>query len=140
MANNSSETGLMATYDANDTTVVCNGEQLDGWGQDTMFSATYDNDSVTVSIDPQGTAVASKQHKNNGTITLNVSEASPCNKQLDQLADNGNFPIDIVTSTTHITGQHCYIARKPEMSGAAAAGNRAWQIKALNMDSESIVD
>lgn len=138
MAYNSAESGLMATYDANDTTIVVDGKQLFGFGEDTMFSATYDNDAVTVTQDPQGTGVASKNNKTGGTITLNVSEASPCTKQLHDLATKGNFPVDIITSTLHITATHCYISKKPDASGAATVSNQAWSIKALNMTSESL--
>lgn len=138
MAYNSAESGLMATYDANDTTIVVNGKQLYGFGEDTMFTSSYDNDTVSVSQDPQGTSVASKNNKTGGTITINLSEASPCNKQLHELATKGNFPVDIITSTIHITAPHCYITKKPDASGAGQVGNQAWQIKALNMTSSPL--
>lgn len=139
-SHNQPQTGLMATYDANDTTVMANGRQIFGYGEDTMFTASYDNETVTVKQDPQGTGVASKNNKTGGTITLNIDETSPSNTWLEELANAGNFPVDIITSTIHITATHCYISKRPDTTGAATSSNKAWQIKALNMSEVSLVD
>lgn len=138
-SHNQPQTGLMATYDANDTTFMANGQQIFGYGEDTMFTAAYDNDSITVKQDPQGTGVASRNNKTGGTITVNLDETSPANKTMEELADVGNFPVDIVTSTMHISAAHCYVAKKPDITGAATSSNRAWQIKALNMTETSLL-
>ncbi|RVU70162.1 MULTISPECIES: DUF3277 family protein [Lactobacillus] len=140
MANfNSAQTGVMATYKAVDTTVMVNGKQIFGYGEDTMFTASYDNDTVTIQQDPQGTGVASENAKTGATITLNISESSPVNSFLNDLASTNNFPVDIVTTTNHIHAVHCYIQKKPDIQGAATASNRAWVIKAINMDDTPLV-
>lgn len=139
-SHNSPQTGLMAVYDADDTTIMINGQQVYGFGQDQMFSTSYDNDNVVVNQDPQGTSVASKQHKTGGTVTINISEASPANAQLTNLANaETEFPMDIITTTTHWTASHCLIVKIPDGGGGATAANRAWQIKALNLSETSLV-
>lgn len=139
-SHNSPQTGLMYVYDSNDTTIMANGQQVYGFGEDQMFSTSYDNDNVTISQDPQGTAIASKNNKTGGTITVNISEASPANQQFTQLANTETeFPMDIITSTTHWSASHCFIVKIPDGGGGATAANRAWQIKALNLSETSLV-
>lgn len=141
MSQNSALTGLATkAYKASDTTVMVDGQQIWAYGEDQMFTAEYDNDLVTVKQDPQGNGVASISSKHGGTITLNLFETSSANKLLTELATKGNFPVDIVTSTTHISATHCYIAKIPTSSGGNEASNRAWQIKAIYLEETSLVD
>lgn len=137
---NSSETGLMARYTANDTTLMIDGELIFGYAVDTMITVAYDNDNVTVTQDPQGTGVASINNKTGATITVNLNETSPSNAKLTELANTrGEFPLDLRTSTIHQTAAHCYISKMPDNTAAQNAGDRAWQIHALNLDTESLV-
>lgn len=141
MSQNSALTGLATkTYQAADTTVMVDGQQVYAFGEDSMFTSAYDNDLVTVKEDPQGNGVASKSSKHGGTITLNLFETSPANKLLTDLAATGNFPVDIITSTVHISATHCYIAKIPDSTGGNEATNRAWQIKAICLEETSLVD
>lgn len=138
MAQNSSETGLAANmYDANATMIMVDGKQISVYGEDNMFSFVYDNDRVTVKQDPQGSAVASKNNKTGASITLNISEMAPCLSFMLELAERQafpGFPVDIITSTVHISASHCYITKVPQIDGGNDAGNMAWPIKALNAE------
>ena len=137
---NSSETGLMAQYNANDTTLMADGELIFGYADGTMITVTYDNDNVTVTQDPQGTAVASINNKTGATITVNLNETSPSNAKLTELANTrSEFALDLRTSTIHQTAAHCYISKMPDNTAAQNASDRAWQIHALNLDTESLV-
>lgn len=141
MSQISALTGLAAkTYYAADTVIMVDGHQIYNYGEDTMYTADYDNDTVTVKQDPQGNGAASKSAKHGGTITLNIFETAPAVKLLHELAETGNFPVDIVTSSIHISATHCWIPKKPTSTGAAEASNQAWQIKALYMDQTPLVD
>lgn len=141
MSQNSVLTGLATkTYNAADTVVMVDDHQLYAYGEDTMYTADYDNDTITVKQDAQGNGFASKNAKHGGTITLNMVETSPAAKLLHELAETGNFPVDIVTSSIHISAMHCWIAKKPTSTGGAEASNQAWQIKALYMDETPLVD
>ena len=141
MSQNSALTGLATkSYRASDVTVMVNGQQIYAFGEDSMFTSAYDNDLVTIKQDPQGNGVASISSKHGGTITLNLLETSPANKLLTDLAATGNFPVDIITSTVHISAAHCYIAKIPDSTGGNEVTNRAWQIKAIYLDETSLVD
>ena len=141
MSQNSALTGLATkTYYAADTVVMVDGHQIYNYGEDTMYTADYDNDTVVVKQDPQGNGAASKSAKHGGTITLNILETAPAAKLLHEKAETGNFPVDIVTSSIHISATHCWIPKKPTSTGAAEASNQAWQIKALYMDETPLVD
>jgi hypothetical protein len=140
MSQNSAITGLATkNYRAGDSTVMVNNKLIYSYGEDNMFTVSYDNDLVTVKEDPQGNGVASISSNHGGTITLNVTETSPSNAILTDLVQTGNFPVDIVTSTVHISAQHCYIQKIPDTTGGKEASNRAWQIKAIYMDETSLV-
>lgn len=141
MSQNSALTGLATkTYNAADTVIMVDNHQLYAFGEDTMYTADYDNDTVTIKEDVQGNGFASKNAKHGGTITLNVVETSPATKLLHELAETGNFPVDIVTSSVHISATHCWITKKPTSTGGAEASNQAWQIKAIYMEETPLVD
>ena len=49
MANhNSSQTGLMGTYDTNNVYFNADGKEIFGFGADAYFTFAYDNDNVSV--------------------------------------------------------------------------------------------
>lgn len=142
MAQNSAITGLATkTYKASDTTIMVAGQLLYAYGEDNMFTSEYDNDLVTVKQDAQGNGVASENSRHGGTITINLFETAPGTDLLTRLAQGkGDFPVDIVTSTTHITATHCYIQKIPGTNGGLEAANRAWPIKALFLNETSLVN
>lgn len=138
-SHNSDRTGLMGIYDANDTTVMVNGQEMYGFQDGDMFTATYDQPRWATVQDVQGTGTASKNNKTGGTITINLLETSPCNAILDQITETGNFPVDIVSSTYHLSAVHCYVEKKPDLQGTGTASNRPWVIKAISMDETPLV-
>lgn len=136
---NSPKTGFMAKYNADDTTIMVNNNPIYGFGEDTMVTVSYDQDRGTINIDPQGTGVLSVNNKDLATVTLNISESSPSAKLLSDLsADLTEFSVDIRTSTYHYWSNYCLVLKDPDYSSAAAAGNQAWQIKAVNLHKESV--
>lgn len=138
-SHNSDSTGLMGIYDASDTTIMVNGQEMFGFQDGDMFTATYDQDLWTTVEDAQGTGTASKNNKTGGTITINLLETSPCNAIMEQITETGNFPVDIVSSTYHLSAVHCYVQKKPDLQGSGTASNRAWVIKAIDMDETPLV-
>lgn len=138
-SHNSDRTGLMGIYDASDTTIMVDGHEMYGFQDGDMFTATYDQVRWTTVEDVQGTGTASKNNKTGGTITINLLETSPCNAIMEQVTETGNFPVDIVSSTYHLSAVHCYVEKKPDLQGSGTASNRAWVIKAINMDETPLV-
>lgn len=139
-SHNSDRTGLMGIYDANDTTIMVDGHEMFGFQDGDMFTATYGEDRWATVQDAQGTGTASKNNKTGGTITINLIETSPCNAIMEKVTETGNFPVDIVSSTYHLSAVHCYVQKKPDLQGGATASNRGWQIKAINMDETPLLD
>ena len=45
-SHNSDSTGLMGIYDASDTTVMVNGQEMFGFQDGDMFTATYDQPRI----------------------------------------------------------------------------------------------
>lgn len=144
MANyNNPQTGLMGVYDARETTCTVNGQIMYGFdGSGNMVQFTQDNDNVTVATDPQGTSVASKNNRNTCTFTINLSQESPCNAILMELASldiTQGFPVTYQTSTERIFAPHCYISKVPDSASGESAGAMAWTIHGLNFTRESLL-
>ncbi|MBP2057896.1 hypothetical protein J2Z60_001071 [Lactobacillus colini] len=146
MANaNSPQTGLMATFNGADSTIVVDGNVMVGYAASgDIVQVTWDNDRVSVDTDVMGTSVASQNNKTSATMTLNLNQMSPSNKVLIDLYNRGvngqNFAVDVRNSAEHVYGTHCYIAKMPEVNSGEKAGTRAWQIHLLNAEIESILD
>lgn len=141
-AHNNDITGVMGTYDANDTYFTADGVTGYGYGASAIFTFSYDNDLLQVQQDPQGSAVASINNKTGGTFTVTVNQMSPFNAKLAQLADErrkGGFPVDASDGSRHYTGAHCYIQKKADGGAANEAGERTWTIKALNVTDTPII-
>lgn len=134
--NHSSE---MKMYDAVDSTLTVNNQVI--WGfqpGEAMCTISWANNKVTESPDSMGTVVFSRVNKNDGTITVNLSEMSPCNKILSDLSDNNTrFPVDFSNTADHVWAQDAYIAKIPDISDGDTASGRSYQIKAANLLHES---
>lgn len=138
---NSSKTGLMAVYNAAETTLVIDGVEMYGYQQGgNMVQIAWDNDKVTVETDSQGTSVASINNKDSATATVNLNQASPCNKKLmDLVNSNKEFALDYHGTTEHWYSPHCFISKAPDTSEGDTASGRAWQIHMLNATQESLL-
>ncbi|MCT3602259.1 hypothetical protein EFS28_09870 [Lactobacillus acidophilus] len=131
-------TASMREYDANESTLMINGKLIYGFSENSMFTVTDDQDSSTLKIDPQGTATKSRNNKTSGTLTVPLDETSPCNAvMLDLFNQDATFPVDLITSTDHISASYAFITKRAELQGQASSGDRSWNIKMLNYDDVS---
>ncbi|MCV3742956.1 hypothetical protein OF387_17105 [Lentilactobacillus hilgardii] len=135
MANaNSSQTGLMAEYNAADCTHVVDGAVAFGFNGSDMVSWDWDNDKASLAGDSMGTFVLSDNNKNSGKVTYNLDQESPFNKNLADLCNaNKTFPIDIRSTTEHVWGDHCKVSRIPAGSNGDNSGNRPWVVIVTNL-------
>lgn len=140
MANaNSSQTGMMAEYDAGDVTSVLDGAVVYGYMSGDFVTWDWDNDKVSTDGDSYGTFVASKNNKNSGTVTFNLNQESPANAKFTELANaNQRFSLDVRSNTEHVYGSHCYFSRIPSGQNGDTAQVRAWAIKVLNLEYERL--
>ena len=142
-AHNNIHTGVMGTYDANDTYFTADGKTAYGYGANTLFTFSYDNDLENVAQDPQGTAVPSINNKTSGTFVVTLNQMSPFNAVLDALANErrkGGFTVDACDAARHYVAIHCYIKKKPDGGAANEAGERTWTINALNIVENSVLN
>lgn len=134
-------TASMREYDANECTIMINGKLMYGFSENSMFTVTDDNDSSSLKIDPQGSATKSRNNKTSGTFTLPLDETSPCNAEMIKLFnEDATFPVDIITSTSHISAAYAFITKRAELQGAATASDRSWNIKMLNYEEDSTMN
>ncbi|MEE8823743.1 hypothetical protein LASUN_13000 [Lentilactobacillus sunkii] len=140
MANaNSSQTGYMGAYDAADVTNVVDGAVLFGFQSGDFVTWEWDNDKISVDGDSYGTFVLSKNNKNSGSVTYNLSQESPCNAKFAELANsNKEFAIDVRSDTEHVYGAHCGVTRIPSGQNGDASQVRSWQVKVLNLEYERL--
>lgn len=134
---NSSKTGYMKSYDASDVTSVVDGNLLFGYQSGDFITWEWDNDKSSVDGDSMGTFVISKNNKNSGSITYNLSQQSPCNKVFTDLCNaNKEFAVDIQSDTEHVYGANAIVARIPSGQDGDGSQARSWQIKVLNLEYE----
>lgn len=127
-------------YDANNTVLMINNVQMYGFQSGSnMTQISWDNDRVTVDVDSQGTPVPSKSNKDSATLTINLDQQSPCNATLLALtSSNSSFPVDYRNGTEHWWGTEAYISKPADMQDGDAAAARAWTVKILHANFESI--
>lgn len=131
-------TASMHEYDANDSTLMIDGHLMYGFSENSMFTVADDADSSTLKIDPQGTATKSKNYKTSGTLTVPLDETSPCNAfLLDKFNKDATFPVDLITSTDHVSASFAFVTRRAELQGQATSSDRSWTIKMLNYEETS---
>lgn len=141
-ANSKIKTDLMGTYDTNDTYFSADGKTAYGFGVNTMFTFSYDNDLENLQLDPQGTAIPSYNNKTSGTFVLTLTQMSPFNAVLDALADErrkGGFTVDACDGSRHYIAVHCYIKKKPDGGAGNEAAERTWTINAANIVEDSVL-
>lgn len=136
---NSAQTGYMSNYDASDTTVVADTTPMFGFQSGTFVSWEWANDMSSTDVDSQGTGVSSTNNKKNGSVTINLSQESPCNVKMTELANTRvRFPIDVRSANEHIWGEHCTITRIPAGENGDTATVRAWAISAPELKYERL--
>lgn len=140
MANaNSAQTGFMSNYDASDTSVIINQTPMFGYQSGTFISWEWANDLSSTDVDSQGTGVSSTNNKHNGSLTVNLSQQSPCNTVMaDLAAKRTRFPVDVRSDTEHVWGEHCTITRIPSGENGDTSTVRAWGISAPELKYERL--
>ncbi|MBD5430143.1 hypothetical protein [Lactobacillus sp.] len=143
MANfNNPKTGYIdPPYDSGDLSLVINGVLMfDFASGSTAVEYADDNAVASSTVDLQGAANISINHKGTGKLTVNLSQMSPCNKVLTDLLDQRKiFSIDYRNSDSHVYSEHCYIEKHPNVTTAETAGTSAWLIVVLDRTIESLL-
>ncbi|QHJ77116.1 MAG: hypothetical protein [Bacteriophage sp.] len=134
MAGVGQQTDNMVIYDAANTSVVVNGQELYGFkGGQSVFQVEWDNDRSSIDQDSFGTTVVSRNHKDSATLTINLNSTSKMNSVLAELCEtNAVFPVEILSDTDHIWTSKATITKMAPVSVEDQAPGRTWTIHMLN--------
>lgn len=122
-------------YDARKSNITVDGRVISRFADGDMFSATFDQDSVTGSADAKGDGSVAINNAQTGTITINLSGNSKDNAFLNSLANSGKkFPVVIDSPLEKVTAASCYIKRQPQVSYGKNVPTRTFTILALDMN------
>ena len=127
----------MTTYDAKDVSTIIDNVVMFGFQDGDMVSFSKDNAYIEVQTDAQGQSSAAKNNDSLGTFTVNLSQNSPCNKHLMNLANGRKeFPITVAHSTEKAWATRAYIEKTPDGSYGKGVPTRSYTIKALDYKHE----
>ncbi|MFB8663545.1 phage structural protein [Enterococcus faecalis] len=127
----------MTTYDAKEVSTIIDNIVQFGFQDGDMVSFSKDNSYIEVQTDAQGQSSAAKNNDNLGTFTINLSQNSPCNKQLMALANGRKeFAISVTHSTEKAWASKAYIEKTPDGSFGKGVPTRSYTIKALDYKHE----
>lgn len=127
----------MTTYDAKEVSTIVDEVVMFGFQDGDMVSFSKDNSYIEVQTDAQGQGSAAKNNDNLGTFTINLSQNSPCNKHLMNLANSRKeFPIAVKHQDEMAWATRAYIEKTPDGSFGKGVPTRTYTIKALDYKHE----
>ncbi|PZL78329.1 hypothetical protein CI088_00325 [Enterococcus plantarum] len=127
----------MTTYDAKEVSTIIDNVVMFGFQDGDMVSFSKDNSYIEVQTDAQGQASAAKNNDNLGTFTVNLSQNSPCNKQLMALANaRKEFSISVTHASEKAWASRALIEKTPDGSFGKGVPTRTYTIKALDYKHE----
>lgn len=133
--------GKLHEYDARESTLMINGHLIQGFSENSMFTIQDDQDSATLKIDPQGTPTKSRNNSTSGTMTVPLDETSPSNALLLKYFNEDTvFPVDLITSTAHVSTTYAFITKRANLEGQKVASDRSWNIKLINYEETATID
>lgn len=126
-------TEVMNTYDAADVTTIVDGTVLFGFQDGDMVSFSKDNPFIEVQTDAQGASSAAKNNDNLGTVTVNMSRNSPCNKYLMDIANSKKaVSVSVMHQTEKASATIAYIEKLPDGSFGKGVPTRTYTFKCLD--------
>lgn len=140
MAGIGQQTDNMVIFDAANTSVVINGEELYGFkGGSSVFQVEWDNDRSSIDTDSFGTSVVSRNHKDSATLTINLNSTSKMNSVLAELCEtNAVFPVELLSDIDHVWTSKAVITKMAPVSVEDQAPGRTWTIHMLNANYEFV--
>ncbi|MCI3027687.1 hypothetical protein LMF32_00865 [Desemzia sp. C1] len=122
-----------ATYDAKSVTVTIDGWAAFGFADGDMVTTSKDNDNVEIVSDAQGFSSLAKNNDKLGTITVQLSQVSPCYpKMMDLALKQKVFPVYVVNGTEKIGGTQGIVTKTPDTNFGKSIGARSFTIKVMD--------
>ncbi|TPR43153.1 hypothetical protein DY124_06135 [Apilactobacillus micheneri] len=122
------------SWDVADIIIEIDGVAVDLATTGDLFTCSFDNDNITISVDVWGNGMRVINHNAQATITVNVSRLSNMWKKF--LDDNNNdrtaqHKINILTPVERITTSTASLTKVPDMNGGNEAPTAALQFKCI---------
>lgn len=124
-------------WDTADVVISIDGYQPQLYASGDVFTATYDNDNVTISSDIKGHGITVINHNGAATVTINISAIDQLWK--DVLKDHNpgpNHTIDIMTPAEHLHTATAHLVKLPDINSGNDAPTRALQYKMPGLTAE----
>lgn len=129
----------VATYDANQVTMILAGLPLKGLAPDTFINIEQDEDSFSLQIGAAGEGARSKSNNRSATITATLLQTSASNDLLSALhnldinSPNGDsigpWLLKDNSGRTIINAAKAWIQKPPPVDYARESGTREWTFR-----------
>lgn len=125
------------TWDTWDVRVLIDQYEPQLWSNGDLFTATYDNDNVTIQTDVKGHGIAVIHHNGQASLTVTISALDAYwNTLLNTYAPENIHVIDITTPVEHLHTESAYLPKLPDMNSGNDAPTRALAYKCINLVAE----
>lgn len=120
------------------------GVPIEGFGDDTMVSWSYDEDFTSDTIGVDGIVTSSKTNDLRATVTFTLKETSQSNAVLDAFAKqrfrgNGSVGVTVLNIINTLTGEalvapNAWILSYPDGEFGREASEREWEIRCESLE------
>lgn len=129
------------TYDPASVTNIVNGKLITGYSDDSSVTVERMTDTWTDQVGTDGYVTRAKSNDTRGTVTLNLTQTSPSNDDLqalataDEMSDTGAGPFLMrdASGRTICSGDTCWITKPPSLEFGRNVTNRQWVIRVANL-------
>lgn len=128
-------------YDPASVSVIVAGKIMTGFAEDSAVTVERMTDTWTDQVGTDGFVTRAKSNDQRGTVTVNLTQTSPSNDDLqvmataDELSGNGAGPFLLRDGSgrTICSGDTCWIVKTPSLEFARTAGTRQWSIRVAHL-------
>lgn len=124
----------LATYDPLRVSVTFGGEDLTGFGPDTIIKVSRNEDGWSMQVGAGGDVARTRNQNRSGSAEITLMATSPSNDDLtaiaksDETAGNGIGPFQVkdLNSKTLCSAQNAWVKKFPDMERAKETGVCVW--------------
>lgn len=134
----------MAQYSSREVSLSFGGVPIQGFGDGTMVSWSYDSDFTTDTIGVDGIVTASKTNDYRATVTFTLKETSVSNAVLTTFAASrqkgtgsiGVAPLALVNTLTgeKLFAAEAWVVSYPDGEFGSEATDREWEIRCARLE------
>lgn len=122
------------TWDTAEVTISIDGVQPQLYASGDVFTASYDNDNVTIVSDIKGHGITVVNHNGAATVTINISALDPYYQEV--LKDHNpetEHVINIMTPVGHLHTDSAHLVKLGDINSGSDAPTRPLQYKMPNL-------